>query len=68
MRKKKVQPVSSDDNLEQRRQSLLVKLARLDDDFENRKIPEDAYRKLRTETKAQLLALMQRSNEEYDRK
>jgi len=60
MRKGRVQPVSPD----QIRQRLLVEIAQLDDDFEAGKIPEAVYRRLRAETKAQLLKLMQRSKEE----
>ncbi len=58
MRKKKVQPVSSEDNLQSAQQELLLKLAGLDDDFESGIIKEDAYRRQRVETKNQLLKLL----------
>ena len=64
LRRKKVQPVSPEDSLDQRRQRLLIELAELDDDFEGGKIPEEVYRRLRAERKSQLLALMQRSKGE----
>lgn len=64
MRKKRLQPVSPADGLDQRRQRLLVELAQLDDDFGDGKIPEEDYRKLRAVRKAQLIELMQRSKEE----
>ncbi len=44
-------------------QDLLVELARLDDDFEDGNIGEDAYHRLRDEKKAQLAALMQEQEE-----
>ncbi len=58
MRKKKVQPASSEDNLLSVRQELLLKLAGLDDDFESGIIQEDAYRRQRDETKTRLLKLI----------
>lgn len=64
LRKKRLQPVGTEDNLDLRRQRLLVELAQLDDNFESGKIPEDAYRRLRAEWKAQLVELMRRSKEE----
>jgi len=63
-RKGRLQQVSSRDSLDQRRKRLLVDLAKLDDDFEDGKIPEDVYRKLRAARKAQLVKLMQRRKEE----
>ncbi len=60
LRRKRVQPVSPEGNLDQRRQRLLLELAQLDDEFEGGKIPEDVYHKLRIEKKAQLVALMQK--------
>ena len=64
LKKKRLQPVSPEDSLDQRRQRLLIELAQLDDDFGGGKIPEEAYRKLRAVRKAQLIELMQRSKEE----
>ena len=64
MRKKRLQPVSPEDSLDQRRQRLLVELAQLDDDFEAGKIPEEVYRRLRAVKKAELVELMQKSKEE----
>ncbi len=58
MRKKKVQPVSSEDNLQSVKQELLLKLAGLDDDFESGIIQEDAYRRQRNATKTRLLKLI----------
>jgi len=58
LRKKKLQPVRPEDSLDLRRQGLLLELAQLDDDFESGKIPEEVYRRLRAETKAQLVKLM----------
>ncbi len=59
LRKKRVQPVRPEDSLDQRRQRLLIELAQLDDDFDGGKIPEEDYRRLRTEMKAQLVELIQ---------
>ena len=64
LRKKRLQPVSPEDSLDQRRQRLLIELAQMDDDFGGGKIPEEAYRKLRAVRKAELVELMQRSKEE----
>ncbi len=63
-RRKRLQPVSPEGSLEQRRQRLLSELAELDNDFEDGKIAEEIYRRLRTARKAQLVELMQRSKEE----
>ena len=60
LRRRRVQPVSPEDSLDQGRQRLLIELAQLDDDFDEGKIPEEAYRKLRNEMKAQLVELIQR--------
>ncbi len=68
LRKKRVQPVRPEDSLDQRRQRLLIELAQLDDDFDEGKIPEEAYRKLRNEMKARLVELIQRSKEESGRR
>ncbi|MEE8414006.1 MAG: carboxypeptidase-like regulatory domain-containing protein [Dehalococcoidales bacterium] len=58
IRRKKVQPVSSEDNIQSVQQGLLLKLAELDDDFESGIIQENAYRLQRDETKNQLLRLI----------
>ncbi len=63
-RRKRLRPVSPEDSLEPRRQRLLSELAQLDNDFEDGKIAEEVYRRLRTASKAQLVELMQRSKEE----
>lgn len=57
-RGRRPQPVKVKDSHEQKKQRLLVEIAQMDDDFENGKISEEVYRKLRTEKKAQLIALM----------
>jgi len=64
LRKKSVHLVSSDNEPDRRRQRLLTEIAQLDNDFEDNKIPEEHYSRLRTEKKAQLVALMQKSKEE----
>ena len=64
MRKKRLQPASTEDSLDQRRQKLLVELAQLDDNFGDGKIPETTYRNLRAARKAELVELMQRSKKE----
>jgi len=64
--KRRLKPVSSENNLDQKRQRLLVELAHLDDDFEAGKIPEKSYRRLRSVLKAQSVELMHRSKEEGD--
>lgn len=68
MRKRRLQPVSSEDSLDQKRQRLLIELAHLDDNFEGGKVQEEVYRRLRAEKKSQLVVLMQRSKEESDRR
>ncbi len=60
LRKKRLQPVSPEDSLDQRRQRSLAELAQLDDDFAAGKIQEESYRKLREVKKSQLAELMQR--------
>lgn len=59
LRRGKLQPVKPEDSLYQKRQRLLIELAKLDDDFQDGKIPEETYHKLRTESKTQLVALTQ---------
>ncbi len=63
LRKKRLQPVTPEGRLDQKRQRLLVELAKLDDDLEDGKIPEDVYRRLRAERKTQLVKLMQGAKE-----
>ncbi len=67
-RKRKPQPVSPEDNLDQRRQGLLAEIAELDDDFEAGKITEEVYRRLRAARKAELVELMQGTKGESDRR
>ena len=59
-RRGRLQPVRATGSVQQSRQELLVELAQLDNDFEDSKIPEGSYRRLRAEKKAQLVTLMQR--------
>jgi len=63
LRKRGLQPISSEDSLDQRKRRLLVEFARLDDDYEYGRIPEDEYHRLRTERKAQLVDIIRRSGE-----
>ncbi len=63
LRKRRLQPISSEDTLEQKKQSLLVKLAKLDDEFEGGQISDADYRRQRAATKAQLVKLLQRTKE-----
>ena len=63
LKKQQLRPVLVGGNLTQRKGKLLVELAQLDDDFENGKIHEEVYRRLRDEKKSQLISLMQRSKE-----
>ncbi len=58
LRRKRLQPVSLEETPDLIKQKLLVELARLDDDFGDGKIPEDVYRRLRVEKKAQLVELI----------
>jgi hypothetical protein len=58
-RRRRLQPVSPKDSIDQRRQKLLVEIARLDDDFEGGRIPEEVYQRQRARRKAQLVELMQ---------
>ena len=64
LRKRRLQPASPEDSPNQVRQRLLVELAHLDDDFEAGKMPEESYRRLRAERKAQLVELMKGPKEE----
>ncbi len=59
-RNKQAQPVRVGSSLEQQKQKLLVEIARLDDTFESGGMSQTAYKKMRTEKKAQLLLLMQK--------
>jgi|TARA_B100000315_G_C14561971_1_gene580975 hypothetical protein len=59
LRKKRPQQVRSVGNLSQRRQRLLVELAKLDDDFDVGKIQGKSYHRLRSVKKARLIQLMQ---------
>lgn len=63
LRKKRPQPVSTDDSPSQKKQRLLVELAQLDDDFAAGRIAEEKYHKLRKVKKAQLAELMQSPKE-----
>ncbi len=58
LKKKRVQPLSPEGSLDQKRQRLLFEIAQLDDDLESGKIEEEAYRKLRAERKSQLAELL----------
>lgn len=60
LRQRRLQPVAPEDNLSQQKQRLLLEISRLDDDFEDGKIDEETYRRLRAEKKSQLLSLMRR--------
>ena len=64
MNKKRLQPVSDKGGDSLHKQRLLAKLSELDDDFADGRIPEETYRKLRAEKKAELIELMQRQNGE----
>lgn len=64
--RKRLQPLSPAERLDQMRQSLLVELARLDDEFEAGKIPLESYRRLRQVKKAQLVELVKRSQVDGD--
>ncbi len=66
LRRKRLQPVSPGEHLDQMRQSLLVELARLDDEFEAGKIPEESYRRLRQVKKAQLVEMVKQEQVEGD--
>ncbi|MFQ5996781.1 MAG: hypothetical protein ACE5KP_04065 [Dehalococcoidales bacterium] len=63
LRKRRLQTVSSERNLEQIYQGKLAELAQLDDDFEDGKIDEASYHRLRAEKKSQLMVLMKRGKE-----
>ena len=58
-RKRKLQPVRAKVSADKSR--FLAELAQLDDDFEDGKIKEDVYHRLRDKKKSQLVALIQRS-------
>lgn len=68
LRRRRPQPVRAEGGDINRKRRLLVELARLDDDFENGKITEEEYRRLRGQRKAELLGLMQRVNEKSNRR
>lgn len=55
------QPVKTGMSFSNKKQKLLLELAKLDDDFERGEIEESIYRKLRAEKKQQLIMLMQGS-------
>lgn len=48
------------------RERLLVEIAQLDDSFEERKIPQERYRRLRAQKKARLVELLKRSRKQED--
>lgn len=58
-RRPQAAPVSASDE----REKLLSELAELDDDFAGGRVPEEAYRRTRAEKKAQLIRLMQRTED-----
>ena len=58
-RKRKLQPVRAKVSAD--KSKFLAELAQLDDDFEDGKIKEDVYHRLRDKKKSQLVALIQRS-------
>lgn len=60
LRKRRLQPVTSEASLNQKKQRLLIELSQLDDDFEGGKLDDESYHRLRAEKKLALLALMQR--------
>lgn len=64
MRKRRLQPVSDEGGLSVTKQQLLAEIAKLDDDFEDGRISEETYRRLRAEKKAGLIELVQRQKEE----
>ncbi|MEE9583575.1 MAG: hypothetical protein V3W01_02810 [Dehalococcoidales bacterium] len=66
LRRKRPQPASPAERLDQRRQSLLVELAQLDDEFGAGKVPLERYRRLRQDKKAQLVELVKRSQVDGD--
>ena len=55
---RRFQPVAAKVNLDQREQALLLEIAQLDDDFEEGRISEENYRRVRSERKAKLTKLM----------
>ena len=60
--RRRPQPVTPD-TAHQITQKLLLELARLDDEHETGKIPEDIFQRLRAEKKTQLVELMRQSKE-----
>ncbi|MBM2824490.1 MAG: hypothetical protein HW402_154 [Dehalococcoidales bacterium] len=63
LRKRPFQPAMVQDDSAQGKEGLLLEMARLDDDFESGKIAEPDYRRLRAEKKAQLVKLMQETEQ-----
>lgn len=63
LRRKRLRPAVTTSTVDQKRQKLLLGLAQLDDEFESGGIAEEAYLKLRTQRKAQLIDLMQETEE-----
>jgi len=63
LRKRKLQAVAPESSLEQRSQKILAEIVQLDDDFEDSKIDEEVYRRLRAEKKSQLIVLMKKTKE-----
>lgn len=63
LRRRKPQTVSSGSNVEQMYQGAIAELAQLDNDFEDGKIDEEGYHRLRTEKKSQIIKLMKRAKE-----
>ena len=68
LRRKSVQSVRFKDDPDRRKPRLPAEIAQLDNDFEDNKITEEHYRRLRAGKKAQLVALMQRAKEESNAK
>lgn len=64
--RKRLRPLSPvpESSPDQKKQSLLLEIAQLDDDFEGGKISEEVYQRTRSERKAQLVELMRRLKEE----
>ena len=58
LRRRGLQLVGHEYNLNRKKQELLIGLAQLDDDFEDGNIQGDAYRRLRAEKKSELVALV----------
>lgn len=64
MRRRRLQQVSAEASLDQKRQGLLFEIAQLDDDLEDGKISAGDYRRQRAEKKGQLVKLTQQSKGE----